>query len=125
MSIYQLSMSFHNKQYILFFEYLMATTSQVTQVLHDSVSFKVTVELKTGDLFVGTLVHTEDNFNIQLEDVTKTSKTGQVTQMQHLFIRGSQVKFISLPPMLQNSPIFMRRGAQGLKRSVISIQRQK
>lgn len=49
------------------------------KLLYEAESMKVTVEMKNGETYRGTLISAEDTMNITLEDVIRTSRTGQVT----------------------------------------------
>jgi small nuclear ribonucleoprotein D3 len=69
----------------------------------------------------------EDNCNVQLREVTGTARDGRVSHLEHVFIRGSHVRFFVIPDMLRNAPMFrnkaMRargaaRGARGGARGV-------
>jgi small nuclear ribonucleoprotein D3 len=56
-----------------------------------------------------------------------TGRDGRVTKMENVFLRGGQIKFIVLPEMLKNAPIFkkvmqMRAKAGGVE---ASVQRKK
>lgn len=66
------------------------------------------VELKSGEMYRGELHDAEDNWNIQLSNVTATARDGRVSHMEHIFIRGSRVRFIIVPDMLKNAPMFKR-----------------
>ncbi len=44
--------------------------------------------------------------NVQLSDITLTSREGQVTHLDHVFIRGSNIRFFVVPDMLRNAPMF-------------------
>lgn len=65
----------------------------------------VQVELKTGESFRGELHDAEDNWNVQLSNVTATARDGKVSHMEHIFIRGSQIRFLIIPDMLKNAPM--------------------
>mmetsp|Transcript_4575 Transcript_4575/g.13829 ORF Transcript_4575/g.13829 Transcript_4575/m.13829 type:complete len:123 (+) Transcript_4575:419-787(+) len=78
------------------------------KLLHEAVSHVVTVETKAGDLYRGTLSSAEDNMNVQLRSVTYTRRDGKVTNLEHVFIRGSKVRFMVIPDMLENAPMFER-----------------
>ncbi|GBG85111.1 hypothetical protein CBR_g39570 [Chara braunii] len=82
------------------------------KLLHEAEGHVVTVELKSGELYRGTLVECEDNWNCQLENITSTAKDGRVAQMEHAFIRGSKVRFMIIPDMLKNAPMFKRLDAR-------------
>ena len=65
----------------------------------------VTAELKSGDVYRGVLVAAEANMNATLERVTHTDKSGRVAQLEHVYLRGSQIKFFTLPDLLRSAPI--------------------
>ena len=78
------------------------------------------IELKTGDTYRGTLIESEDNWNCQLEGITHTGKDGRVNQLENVYVRGSKIRFLIIPDMLKNAPMFKRidpraggRGAGG------------
>jgi small nuclear ribonucleoprotein D3 len=68
----------------------------------------------------------EDNCNVQLRDVTGTARDGRVSHLEHVYIRGSHVRFFVIPDMLRNAPMFRNnkalrargaaRGARGASR---------
>ncbi|PNH04408.1 Small nuclear ribonucleoprotein Sm D3 [Tetrabaena socialis] len=78
------------------------------KLLHEAEGHVVTVELKTGEMYRGELFEAEDNMNCQLKDVTATGRDGRVSQLSHIFIRGSRVRFFIIPDMLKNAPMFKR-----------------
>ncbi|KAL5679776.1 hypothetical protein ACJX0J_006161, partial [Zea mays] len=82
------------------------------KLLHEAAGHVVTVELKTGEVYRGSLVECEDNWNCQLENITFTAKDGKVSQLEHVFIRGSRVRFMIIPDMLKNAPMFKRLEAR-------------
>ena len=54
----------------------------------------MTVELKTGEVYRGHLVESEDNMNMQLSNVTMTARDGRVSTIEQCFIRGSKIRFM-------------------------------
>ncbi|KAG8499151.1 hypothetical protein CXB51_005602 [Gossypium anomalum] len=97
------------------------------KLLHEASGHVVTVELKSGELYRGSMVECEDNWNCQLENITYTAKVkpldigeemdgvsgdGKVSQLEHVFIRGSKVRFMVIPDMLKNAPMFKRLDAK-------------
>ncbi|XP_073313228.1 small nuclear ribonucleoprotein SmD3b-like isoform X1 [Primulina huaijiensis] len=117
------------------------------KLLHEASGHIVTVELKSGELYRGSMVECEDNWNCQLENITYTAKEptkilastnlhdqydyvlrckfikkklvipilnndGKVSQLEHVFIRGSKVRFMVIPDMLKNAPMFKRLEAR-------------
>jgi hypothetical protein len=55
----------------------------------------------------------EDNMNVQLKDITATARDGRVSHLDQVYIRGSHVRFIIVPDMLRNAPMFRSRGTRG------------
>ena len=78
------------------------------KLIHEAEGHIVTVELTNGELYRGVMIDAEDSFNCQLQNVTMTSKEGKTTKLEFVFLRGSKIRFIILPDMLRNSPIFKR-----------------
>eukprot|EP01066_Platyproteum_vivax_P006345 Platyproteum_vivax@DN2141_c0_g1_i1.p1 len=76
------------------------------KLLYESLGHTVTVETKSGDMFRGVLLTSEDNMNILLEGVTQQAKDGKVSTLQQVYIRGSQIRFIVFPDMLRHAPMF-------------------
>ncbi|URD82795.1 Small nuclear ribonucleoprotein [Musa troglodytarum] len=44
------------------------------KLLHEAAGHVVTVELKSGELYRGSMIECEDNWNCQLENITYTAK---------------------------------------------------
>ena len=78
------------------------------KLLHESEGHTITVELKTGEVYRGHLVESEDNMNMQLSNVTLTARDGHTSNLEQCFIRGSKIRFMVLPDMLKNAPMFQR-----------------
>ncbi|GJD05935.1 Probable sucrose-phosphatase 1 [Galdieria sulphuraria] len=78
------------------------------KLLHEAISQTVTVETKSGDLYRGTLYDAEDNMNCQLKKVTCTGRDGKITPFEHVFLRGSKIRFFIVPDILANAPMFKR-----------------
>lgn len=85
---------------------LLCTLSQTVPNAYRDIPMQV--ELKSGEMYRGELHEAEDNWNVQLSDVTATGRDGKVTHMEHIFIRGSRVRFVIVPDMLKNAPMFKR-----------------
>jgi small nuclear ribonucleoprotein (snRNP)-like protein len=49
------------------------------KLLHEASGHIVTVELKSGELYRGSMVECEDNWNCQLESITYTAKVPLLT----------------------------------------------
>ena len=54
------------------------------------------------------ILNSEDNMNCQVSSVTMTQKDGRVARLQNVYLRGSQIRFVVLPDILKNAPIFKR-----------------
>jgi small nuclear ribonucleoprotein D3 len=78
------------------------------KLLHEGEGHPVTVELKNGELYRGQLVAAEDNMNCQLSGVTCFAKDGQASKLEHVYLRGSQIRFVVLPDILKNAPMFKK-----------------
>jgi len=78
------------------------------KLLHEAEGHTVTIELKTGEIYRGTLGESEDNMNCQLSNITLTARDGRVSNLEHAYIRGSKIRFLILPDMLKNAPMFKR-----------------
>lgn len=53
-------------------------------------------------------IESEDNMNCQLGNITLTARDGRVSNLEHAYIRGSKIRFLILPDMLKNAPMFKR-----------------
>lgn len=81
------------------------------KLLSEAQGHVVSIELNTGETYRGKLVGSEDNMNAQLRDVTVTGLDSKVSRMDHVFVRGSNIRFIVVPDMLKNAPLF-KKGPQ-------------
>ncbi|KAF9438076.1 small nuclear ribonucleoprotein Sm D3 [Entomortierella beljakovae] len=95
------------------------------KLLHEAQGHIITIELKTGAVYRGTLFEAEDNMNIQLKDITMTARDGRVTQLDQVYIRGSHIRFFIVPDMLKNAPMFKQQGAASMKGKGIGLGRGK
>jgi len=78
------------------------------KLLHEAEGHTVTIELKTGEVYRGFLAESEDNMNCQLSTITFTARDGRMSELEHAFIRGSKIRFLILPDMLKNAPMFKK-----------------
>lgn len=82
------------------------------KLLNEAQGHVVSLELVTGDTYRGRLIESEDNMNLQLRDATVTKVGAQggeeVVRMDTVFIRGSQVRFITVPDLLKHAPLFKK-----------------
>jgi len=83
-----------------------SSSSACVKLLHEAEGHPVTVELRNGELYRGHLASVEDSMNCQLTGVVHTGRDGKVTKLEHVYIRGSQLRFLVLPELLKNAPIF-------------------
>ncbi|GBP20830.1 Small nuclear ribonucleoprotein Sm D3 [Eumeta japonica] len=80
------------------------------KVLHEAEGHIVTCETNTGEVYRGKLIEAEDNMNCQMTQVTVTQRDGRIAQLENVYIRGSKIRFLILPDMLKNAPMFKRQG---------------
>ncbi|XP_041456887.1 small nuclear ribonucleoprotein Sm D3-like [Lytechinus pictus] len=83
------------------------------KVLHEAEGHIITCETNTGEVYRGKLIEAEDNMNCQMMHITVTYRDGRVAQLEHVYIRGSKIRFFILPDMLKNAPMFKKAGSKG------------
>ncbi|GAB6028689.1 small nuclear ribonucleoprotein Sm D3 [Chamberlinius hualienensis] len=83
------------------------------KVLHEAEGHIVTCETNTGEVYRGKLVEAEDNMNCQMCNITVTYRDGRSAQLENVYIRGSKIRFLILPDMLKNAPMFKKPGTKG------------
>lgn len=83
------------------------------KVLHEAEGHIITCETNTGEVYRGKLIEAEDNMNCQMQNITVTYRDGRVAQLENVYIRGSKIRFLILPDMLKNAPMFKRPGGKG------------
>merc|ERR1711890_102701 len=96
------------------------------KVLHEAEGHIITCETITGEVYRGKLIEAEDNMNCQMTAVQVTYRDGRVGQLENIYIRGSKIRFLILPDMLKNAPMFkdmMTRGRGGAPRGKSGILR--
>ena len=81
------------------------------------------VELTNGEKYRGHLVRAEDNMNCQLTNVTMRARDGKLSKLENVYIRGSRVRYVVLPDILKQSPMFQK--VQQLKEAKESAEREK
>merc|ERR1712199_26507 len=89
------------------------------KLLHEAEGHTITCEAKTGEVYRGQLLEAEDNMNCYIGSVTMTAKDGRTSKLEQVAIRGSQIRFLILPDMLKNAPMFKKQlggGAAGAGR---------
>jgi len=85
------------------------------KLLHEAESHVVTIELKNGEMYRGYLMDAEDCMNVRLDQVTMTAKDGKESNLEQVYIRGGQIRFIIVPDMLKHAPMFKRVATQQAK----------
>eukprot|EP00913_Durusdinium_trenchii_P015902 g14943.t1 len=92
----------------------MAGLGIPVKLLHEGIGHTVTCELKTGEMYRGHLMNCEDNMNAMLEGVTVTGRDGKVTNLEQVYLRGSQIRYFILPDMLRHAPMFKKKARMAL-----------
>jgi hypothetical protein len=64
--------------------------------------------MKNGEIYRGLLLSAEDTMNVSLSEVLRTARDGQITKLPSVYLRGSSIRFIALPEILKNAPIFQK-----------------
>lgn len=80
------------------------------KVLHEAEGHIVTCETITGEVYRGKLIEAEDNMNCQMTQITVTYRDGRTANLENVYIRGSKIRFMILPDMLKNAPMFKKQG---------------
>ncbi|WVR05457.1 hypothetical protein IAU60_002473 [Kwoniella sp. DSM 27419] len=93
----------------------MANLGVPVKLLHESLGHIITVELKTGEMYRGKLMEAEDSLNIAMREITVTARDGRVSQLEQVYIRGSMIRFIIVPDLLANAPMFKRVGPNAMR----------
>lgn len=57
----------------------------------------------------------EDSINVSMKDVTVTARDGHQSKLETIYIRGSMIRFIIVPDMLQQAPMFKTVGPNAMK----------
>merc|ERR1711903_142982 len=55
------------------------------------------------------LLEAEDNMNCYVGSVTLTARDGRTQKLEQVALRGSQIRFMILPDMLKNAPMFKKQ----------------
>src|SRR5690606_35175841 len=51
--------------------------------------------------------------NCQMCNITVTYRDGRIAQLENVYIRGSKIRFLILPDMLKNAPMFKKVAGKG------------
>lgn len=84
------------------------------KVLHEAEGHIITCETITGEVYRGKLIEAEDNMNCQMTQVAVTYRDGHMANLENVYIRGSKIRFLILPDMLKNAPMFKKQTGKGL-----------
>lgn len=84
------------------------------KVLHEAEGHIITCETITGEVYRGKLIEAEDNMNCQMTQITVTYRDGRTANLENVYIRGSKIRFLILPDMLKNAPMFKKQTGKGL-----------
>eukprot|EP00917_Polyrhabdina_sp_WS-2016_P006641 GHVP01014785.1.p1 GENE.GHVP01014785.1~~GHVP01014785.1.p1 ORF type:complete len:123 (+),score=19.64 GHVP01014785.1:27-395(+) len=76
------------------------------KLLHEGLGHTITMEVKTGETYRGFLANVEDNMNVMIESVSVTDRDGRATNLEQVYIRGSQIRMVIFPDMLRHAPMF-------------------
>lgn len=82
------------------------------KILHEAEGHTVTCESINGEVYRGKLIEAEDNMNCQMTGCSVTHRDGRITSAENVYIRGSKIRFLILPDMLKNAPMFKRAGTK-------------
>jgi len=102
----------------------MSTIGVPIKLLYEAEGMKISVELKSGEIYRGLLLGAEDTMNVSLSDVLRTSRTGQITKLANIYLRGRSIRFIALPDLLKSAPIFQKVASQKRKLEESIAQKQ-
>jgi small nuclear ribonucleoprotein D3 len=94
------------------------------KLLFEAEGMKITVEMKSGEIYRGLLLGAEDTMNVSLSDVLRTARNGQVSKLPNVYLRGSSIRFIALPDLLKSAPIFQKVATQKRKMEEAAALRQ-
>lgn len=81
-------------------------------------------QMKNGEIYRGLLLSSEDTMNMSLSEVLRTARNGQITKLPNVYLRGSSIRFIALPELLKNAPVFQKVTAMKRKMEAAQQQRQ-
>jgi small nuclear ribonucleoprotein D3 len=76
--------------------------------LHSLILLFLQLKMKNGEIYRGLLLSAEDTMNLSLSEVLRTARNGQITKLPCVYLRGSSIRFIALPDLLKNAPVFQK-----------------
>jgi small nuclear ribonucleoprotein D3 len=110
--------------HLLAIHFAMSNVGIPIKLLFEAEGMKITVEMKSGEIYRGLLLGAEDTMNVSLSEVLRTSRTGQISKLANVYLRGSSVRFIALPDLLKSAPIFQKVASQKRKLEEAIAQKQ-
>lgn len=105
---------------------MTSTSSNIgvpVKLLFEAEGMKITAELKNGEIYRGLLLSAEETMNVSLSEVLRTSRNGQISKLPTVYLRGSSIRFIALPDLLKNAPVFQK--VTSMKRKMEEAQRER
>eukprot|EP00540_Astrosyne_radiata_P002279 CAMPEP_0116849644 /NCGR_PEP_ID=MMETSP0418-20121206/15693_1 /TAXON_ID=1158023 /ORGANISM="Astrosyne radiata, Strain 13vi08-1A" /LENGTH=115 /DNA_ID=CAMNT_0004481401 /DNA_START=110 /DNA_END=457 /DNA_ORIENTATION=+ len=94
----------------------MSNVGVPIKLLFEAEGMKISVEMKSGEIYRGLLLHAEETMNVSLSEVIRTARNGQISRLANVYLRGSGIRFIALPDLLKNAPVFQK--VQTMKRKL-------
>jgi small nuclear ribonucleoprotein D3 len=94
------------------------------KLLYEAEGMKISVEMKSGEIYRGLLLGAEDSMNVSLSDVLRTARNGKISKLPNVYLRGSSIRFIALPDLLKSAPIFQKVQSQKRKLEESIAQKQ-
>lgn len=86
------------------------------KTLHETINLNVTLDMKNGETISGVVQSIDDNMNLALTGVSRMGCDGKCSNEAAIFVRGSNINFIVLPPALAFAP-FLSEKMNGAKKS--------
>lgn len=78
------------------------------KLVHEAKNHVITIEVKTGEVYRGYMVEIDDTMNCLIENCHFTASDGKTSYFDQVYIRGSQIRFVIVPDMFRNAPMFGR-----------------
>ena len=86
------------------------------KLLHEAIGHTVSIEVRSGEIYRGHLMQSEDNMNVLIENVVRTNRDGSKSSMEQVYIRGGQIRYFVVPDMLRHATMFknlLKTGTSG------------
>mmetsp|Transcript_6765 Transcript_6765/g.10705 ORF Transcript_6765/g.10705 Transcript_6765/m.10705 type:complete len:107 (-) Transcript_6765:835-1155(-) len=77
-------------------------------LLLEGINHIVTVEMKNGESYRGELTDAEETMNLHMSSVVHTARDGRKKKLEHIFIRGSNVRLVIFPNILKEAKFFRK-----------------